>query len=108
MHSSKGRQVSRSVAAPPTQKTNVASAAGLSEPVTGASRKRMPRAGAAAAISLENDGLTVLQSTHNRPGANLERNPSSPTAAFATAWVGASIVKIISACVARSAGDSAH
>src|SRR6516165_7069955 len=63
-HNKSGRIFSTSDLSPPTQKTSLPSAATGAEPVTGASRKRTLRRAASVASILENDGFTVLQSTH--------------------------------------------
>src|SRR5256885_17153061 len=91
MHSNRDRHASRSAESPPTQNTSLPSAASVLDPVTGAPRKQMLCAWAAAAIFLENDGLTVLQSTHIWPRAKWERKPSLPSAASSTASGWASI-----------------
>src|SRR6266404_3174470 len=108
MHSNRGRHVSRSADSPPIQNTSLPSAASVLDPVTGTPRKRTLWACASAAIFLENDGLTVLQSIHNWPGVNRERNPSLPRAASSTASGWASIVNITSTCDATAAGEPAH
>src|SRR2546428_7396361 len=108
MHSNTGRQDSKADDSPPIQITSLSSAVSLLDPVTGAPRKRTLWACASAAIFLENDGLTVLQSIHNWPGANRERNPSLPRAASSTASGWASIVNITSTCDATAAGEPAH
>src|ERR1035441_7019158 len=108
MHANSGRQVSKSPASPPTKKVSCDAAAMSLEPLTGAPRKRMRCACDSAAIFLENDGLTVLQSLHIWPGANRERNPAWPKAASSTAAGCASIVKTTFTCDAKLAGESAH
>src|SRR6266403_424659 len=64
MHPKKARHASKSSDSPPTQNTSFPRAAWPFEPVTGASRKRMWSARDCFAISLDNDGLTVLQPSH--------------------------------------------
>src|SRR5438132_1936314 len=107
-HSSRGRYVSKSPDSPPTQKASFANSAWPLEPVTGAPRKPTPLPFASAAIFLENDGLTVLQSIHFWPGSGCPRNPSLPKAACSTASGCASMVNITSTCDASAAGEYAH
>src|SRR6266446_1777954 len=76
------------------------------EPVTGASTKRTSRRAASAAIFLENDGLTELQSTQSAFGLRLPRKPLRPSAACSTASGCASIVNKMSTCSATFAGES--
>ena len=102
-----GVHSSRSFCSPPTRNVSSPFSAKGSEPVTGASMKRRPRAAASDAICLLKEGLTVLQSTQRDPFVIASRNPFFPTAVAETASGLESIVNRTSAARAASAAVDA-
>lgn len=102
-----GRTRSRSSAAPPTRNDSAPLSACTLLPVTGASRKEMPRARAAAASSRTQPTVSVLDSMATASRGSAPSAPAAPSHTARDASSSASIASATSASRTASAGVAA-
>jgi hypothetical protein len=105
--SNAGRARSKAASGPPAMIVSVPSSAFGREPVTGASRKSIPRSASRAAIARLPSAAIVDMSTTRPPSPAPSAAPSSPSRTASTSAVSGTIEIVMSAAAAASAGVAA-
>ena len=107
MHSRIGRTRARASLSPPTMMESVALMAPTSPPLTGASIMVPPLAATSAARRRVATGEMLLMSITTVPVAIVSRMPAGPAITASTSGVSGTIVMMMLACDATSAGELA-